>query len=266
MPRSRIAPHHLVYLSLVLTPIVVFTVASVYSQSHAYNVYLSGGGGGGNNDGVKNAATPVKSFFAQRSNFINVYFIKYAWAWTTVAWLAQVRTLRIGPAVDVKGKGRARDDDDDDAAVGEAGEAAADPKPPSAQQQRQQPQRQHQQSPVARSMVRYMIATTCWIFFAVGFFGPPIMERILTASGGICLPRAEGSVGLSNPSGDATRSPGAFRMPEMRIDEAFCRAGRRGISREERPDLFRTAHALVTDGVGEGRLIGRCKLKNTVRE
>lgn len=240
-----VAPYHVAYLSIVLLPVIIFTFLSIFSQSHAYNVYLAAAPGSALEEyGRLNGLQPIKSFFAQKSNPINVYFIKYAWAWTTLAWLAQLWTLRSPSAPDLKGKGKARDEDADEDEVTPADQEATIA------------------SPLAKSLLRYIISTICWIAFAMWLFGPSLMERILTSSGGVCLPHHEMG-GFSNPSGDATPAGSSgFRMPEMRIDEAFCRAGRKGISMEEKPELFKTAHRIVTDavgGAGGGRLRGKCK-------
>lgn len=228
-----LAPHHVVYLALVLAPITLFTTLSIFSQSHAYNVYTTAAPGSllEASGRAKNLQPPTSSF-AQKSNIINVYFIKYAWLWTTIAWLAQLWTLRSPPPVDIKGKGKAKDDDEPDATPGDQDGTIA--------------------SPLAKSLLRYIIATICWILFAMWLFGPSLMERILTSSGGVCLPHESvARMGLSHEA--------AFQMPALEIDEAFCRAGRKGISVEERPELFKTAHRIVTDAVGGGRLRGRCE-------
>lgn len=85
------------------------------------------------------------------------------------------------------------------------------------------------------------------------------MQRILTSSGGICVPHDGFPSSLS-------ADPSSFRLPETRIDDAFCRAGSRGISKEERPELFRTAHAIVSDRIAGGKLRGACKCEADLKQ
>ncbi|CAO1619992.1 unnamed protein product [Sympodiomycopsis kandeliae] len=247
--RPVISQQHKAYLALVLSPIVVFTIVSVLSGSHAYNVFLTAPPGSAlEESGKLKQLQPIQSIFAQKSNWINVYFIKYAWAWTTLAWLAQLWTLRSPVAPDVKGKGKAREYDDSNGGDDENSSTIEDQDGTIA-------------SPLAKSLLRYLIATFSWIVFATWFFGPSIIERIMTSSGGVCLPHHSLTDGISNLSGEASQvPPGAgFSLPQAPIDAAFCRAGKRGISREERPDIFRTAHLIVSDTVGSGRLRGKWK-------
>lgn len=252
---ALIPPYHIVYLGLLLGPLTAFTLLSLFLQTHTYNVYLSSPHASSTGDVIAEHLKPVASIFAQRTNLLNRVFIKNAWAWTSVAWVAQALTLR-GPespeakkaAQIAKGKAKA-----DAAKVGGAGEDDAGP----------EDQEATVASPLAKSLLRYAIATSAWVCFSLWLFGPPLMERIFTSSGGVCVPRQAGDAldGLSNPSGEASVAGdvSAFRMPNSPIDEAFCRAGHRGISHSERPDLFKTAHLLVTEGIGSGRLRGVCE-------
>lgn len=86
------------------------------------------------------------------------------------------------------------------------------------------------------------------------------MNRILTSSGGVCVPRSDHTLGgFSNPNDGPASAPAPFRMPDKRIDDAFCHAGPRGISKEDRPELFRATHAVVADMTREGSLRGACE-------
>lgn len=249
-----VAPHHRLYLLILLVPLALFTFASVFLSTHTYNVFLSALP---NIDDIPSSAKPVASLFAQRTNVINRYFIKYAWAWTSLAWLAQVLTLRAQPDApsststahkrsdSIKGKARMEDGQADGITTTE----------PSVPVKTPADQAATIASPLSKSILRYAIATACWFAFTSWLFGPPLMERIFTSSGGICLPQHPPTThSTSNPSGPA--SSAGFKMPEMPIDPDFCRAGRKGVSREDRPELFRTAHTLVVDGLESGRLRG----------
>lgn len=72
------------------------------------------------------------------------------------------------------------------------------------------------------------------------------------------MPRESAISGFSNPSGSAS-APAPFRMPDKRIDDAFCHAGPRGISKAEQPELFRATHAVISDMTASGSLRGACK-------
>ncbi|PWN30130.1 hypothetical protein BDZ90DRAFT_229162 [Jaminaea rosea] len=105
-----------------------------------------------------------------------------------------------------------------------------------------------------------MLSCTARSSFAVWLFGPPLMNRILTSSGGVCVPRSDQTLGgFSNPNDGPASAPAPFRMPDKRIDDAFCHAGPRGISKEDRPELFRATHAVVADMTREGSLRGAWK-------
>lgn len=236
--RSLIAPHHRVYLFIVVAPVFFFTVLSLFLQTHAYNVSLSAAPSRVL-DGVQSKLSPVTSIFAHKDNWINRLFLKYSWFWTTMACMAQALTLRTPASGLAEGKGKAKAEEENGTL------RVADSR--------------------IRSFIRWLIATGCWIAFAGWLFGPSIMQRIFTSSGGVCIPRPEGPnslSGMSNPSGSASMTEPGFQLPEGTfLDEAFCRAGGRGISKADRPDLFRTAHLMVTEGIPGSRLRGQCESK-----
>ncbi|CAO1620413.1 unnamed protein product [Jaminaea pallidilutea] len=251
---SLFAPHHILYVGILVSLVTFFTIVSLIFQTHHYNVSLQQSFFQQDLSSV--AAQPVGSIFASKSNPINRIFIKKAWLWTTMAHFAMLFTLRAplspeekrqaGFVTSAAGSGVAR--------KGNAGwsEASATSDSPEAAPEDQDATIA---SPLAKSFLRWVVATSCWLTFAVWLFGPPLMHRILTSSGGICVPRSDTLSGFSNPSGSASSAP-KVSMPQSGIDDAFCYAGPRGISREERPDLFRAAHAVVTDSVAGGRLKG----------
>lgn len=85
------------------------------------------------------APTPAVSYFSKKSNFLNTFFAKQAWLWTSLAILAfHLASLR----------------------------SAAH---------------------LARFLLRYAIATTSWLAFTQWFWGPPLMDRVFTLTGGRCL-------------------------------------------------------------------------------
>lgn len=76
-------------------------------------------------------------YFASKSNYLNVVFIKRAWAWTSSAFFFLWATS-----------------------------------PP---QQR-----------TYRRLVKWALGTAAWLLFTSWFFGPPLFERLIAASGGEC--------------------------------------------------------------------------------
>lgn len=139
-----LAPHHHVYLAFFTSIILVFTVASVIFQTHTYNVLVA--------QSPRIDLKPVASIWASKANPINRIFIKKAWLWTTLADLAQVLTLRAPPSASEKrslskGKGKAREEDTDGAASSTTPED----------------QDATIASPLAKSLLRWFIATIAWL-------------------------------------------------------------------------------------------------------
>ncbi|KAF2757816.1 hypothetical protein EJ05DRAFT_492910 [Pseudovirgaria hyperparasitica] len=86
------------------------------------------------------------SYFAQKKNIFNVYFVKIGWFWTTLALLVFVVTNpTLGP-----------------------------PLWPSLTRRR------------AQSVLRWALATCVWMFTTQWFFGPPLIDRGFRITGGIC--------------------------------------------------------------------------------
>lgn len=140
----------------------------------------------------------VLTYWANRKNILNRVFVKQAWLWTTIAWLLQLFFLRLIPSSTSANK---KDDDKRDAA-GRAESVAADQATIG--------------SPVSISVLRYLIATSTWLLFANWFFGPPLTERILTATGAVCVPSTD---------------------PSAPIEQLYCRT-RSPLSSQTHPALF----------------------------
>ncbi|KIW06497.1 uncharacterized protein PV09_02932 [Verruconis gallopava] len=86
------------------------------------------------------------SYFAQKRNIFNVYFVKKGWFWTTVAFFLFVFTH---PSLGA-------------------------PLRPSISRRRLQ------------AILRWVVATTIWIFVTQWFFGPAIIDRGFRWTGGVC--------------------------------------------------------------------------------
>ncbi|TKY88560.1 hypothetical protein EX895_002549 [Sporisorium graminicola] len=243
-------PHHLA-LALYFTSIVVLgTVYSVVYGTHLDNVRISSGVAGSANSqfpatlpGAAVAPAPIQNgvegmtnlgpipptillpphhalnYWANRKNIVNQIFVKKAWLWTTIAWFLQLFFLRLAPSssttatttttASVKPRtsavvgSRVDHKKDEDTVVDPPAQATIT-------------------SPVSISVLRYLIATALWLLFANWFFGPPLSERILTATGAVCVPS-------TNPD----QSP---------VEDLYCRT-RTPLSTSSHPALFATSSA-----------------------
>lgn len=111
-------------------------------------------------------------YFASKSNFLNRYFIKMAWGWTSTAFFL----LWFTSPSNTRTSGR---------------------------------------------MTKWVMETGVWLMFTTWFFGPPLLERVVIASGGECL--------LSLPSGD-----------QITIPTEYC-FSRSLLSPTSHPQLFQTS-------------------------
>ncbi|KAH8828549.1 inositol phospholipid synthesis and fat-storage-inducing TM-domain-containing protein [Flagelloscypha sp. PMI_526] len=115
-------------------------------------------------------------YWANKSNWMNVYFIKKAWGWTTLAFLLAYFTS-----------------------------------PPSTM--------------TLQRFTKYLIETGTWLVFASWFFGPPLLERLIVASGGECF--------LPLPNGEI-----------LSVAPEHCYEHRQ-LSPQSHPDLFASTSSLV---------------------
>lgn len=246
-------PHHLAF-ALYLTSIVILgTAYSVVYGTHLQNVRISSGLSANSDSqfpatlpGAAIAPAPIQNgvegstnlgpippsillpphhalnYWANRKNIVNQIFVKKAWLWTTIAWLFQLFLLRLAPAsgaatpTSTVGAAPSRASarvgsridhkkQDDASSATEAAAAQATIT-----------------SPVSISVLRYIVATSAWLLFANWFFGPPLSERILTATGAVCVPS-------SNPG----QSP---------VEDLYCRT-RTPLSSSSHPALFSSSSA-----------------------
>ncbi|KIY49086.1 hypothetical protein FISHEDRAFT_42007 [Fistulina hepatica ATCC 64428] len=145
-----------------LSAIIVF--GTIYSV--VYGTYLDT-----SDPLITHLAHPLSKsvYWANKSNFLNVYFIKKAWAWTSGVFLLAFFTS-----------------------------------PASAR--------------TARAFYKWVIGTLTWYAFTSWFFGPPLFERVIVASGGQCV--------LSLPAGNIVTVP-----------QEYCHS-HATLSPATHPDLF----------------------------
>jgi len=235
----NLQPYHLVYMGLLSTIVLSGTIYSIINSTHTYNVMLSNAASlatalpkaassatlttsSPRLDSMLDSATLPDTIFADRRNLLNRIFIKYAWAWTTLAFLAQVLTIRSTGTlgnVNGKGKGKARQEGND----GNEVDSSLSP------QRMESTKEATFYSAMSVSTLRYFVATSLWVFFASWFFGPPIMERTRHYTGAVCLP--------------STSSIGGITLPGS-VDAQFCYA-KRPLTPQSHPQLFQTGHQIV---------------------
>lgn len=105
-------------------------------------------------------ASAAPSYFAQKRNVFNVYFVKYGWFWCTFAFLIFTA---------LSSRGRA-------ARAGSKKNSPQEEKNVSDERLRRRYQ----------ALIRWAIATTFWILVTQWCFGPPLIDRGFALSGGAC--------------------------------------------------------------------------------
>lgn len=233
--------YNIFYMGLLSIIVITGTIYSLIHSTHIYNVMLSNSGSftGGTLapkaassatltsstprlDNLVDSARLPATIFADRRNLLNRVFIKFAWGWTTLAFLAQVLTLRatsVNPDIDEKGKKKQRRT---------PSEEVIDPHSASTSGM-QSTKEATVYSAMSTSTLRYFVATFLWIIFASWFLGPPIMDRIRHYTGAVCLP--------------STSSIGGITLPGS-VDAQFCYA-KRPLTPTSHPSLFKTGHHVV---------------------
>lgn len=176
-PRSRPSPYLLLIYPIILAIGSLFSVLSPSASSPAYSAPLSPGVA----SDIHTLRTPETiSYFAGKQNILNLYFVKVGWFWTTLAFILLQLTT----------------------------------KPNSAQQPQRPSSRpnNHLYNPFVQSLLRYSLITLSWIITTQWFFGPALIDRSFTSTGGHCVPRSTTSP--TNPlSGTSTStSPTAIDL------------------------------------------------------
>lgn len=111
-------------------------------------------------------------YFASKKNILNVIFIKKAWGWTTAAFFT-LFFLSTPKTIAPSSSGNT--------------------------------------SWTFRRLLQYALATACWLFFSSWFFGPPVLDRLIAASGGECV------LHLPGPHGAYIPIPAQYCTERIRI-------------------------------------------------
>lgn len=114
-------------------------------------------------------------YFASKKNILNIFFIKKAWGWTTAAFFT-LYFLSTPKSITPSSSGN--------------------------------------NSWTFRRLLQYALATACWLFFSAWFFGPPVLDRLITASGGECV------LHLPGPHGAYIPVPPQYCTDRIRISPA----------------------------------------------
>ncbi|KDN53492.1 hypothetical protein K437DRAFT_265562 [Tilletiaria anomala UBC 951] len=229
-------PFHLLYLCIVGSIVVGGSLYAIATGSHLYNVAE-----GFDRLHVLNAATsssptthtaflPPTSYFADKRNVLNQLFVKRAWGWNILAFIIQALFLK--SAISGSGREAAQRKKDDDVAVVPTGPAVA------AAQKTAATRKSTIGSPLSISLFRFATATLCWVLFAGWFFGPPLMLRVLIATGGECVPV------------NTAPTTSLFSLP-AKVDTVYCYR-RKSLTRSSHPHLFPAGDAFASRVASHG--------------
>ena len=165
------------------------------------------------------------SYFAQKRNIFNLYFVKIGWFWTTMA-LAAFGGAH--PYFSGSEKQVFLDKKETEIMDRTASEKAAGERRGAIGQRRR-----------LRLAIRYIIATTWWIAVTQWFFGPPLIDRSFRWSGGVCETR------VSQEAVDTVGGTPAGFSPVGSQDGSLA-----GIS--QRVDVFTAAECKAAGGQWQG--------------
>ncbi|EAU91470.1 hypothetical protein CC1G_01959 [Coprinopsis cinerea okayama7 len=105
-------------------------------------------------------------YFASKKNWLNVYFIKKAWGWTSAVFLLNWLTTPTLPASPASSPNATRTTT----------------------------------RTSNRLLLTFLTLTAVWILFTNWFFGPALLERVVLASGGQCMLPGPGNTPLVLPT------------------------------------------------------------------
>ncbi|PWN32251.1 uncharacterized protein FA14DRAFT_86545 [Meira miltonrushii] len=259
--------YNLVYMGFFTAIVLSGTIYSLLHGTHSYNVLLSNLGTIATNaaesltadedpsevadaqEGISKVIANIPTtFLADRRNLLNRLFTKFAWFWTTLAFIAQAVTVRSKtPRPDIV---RTESGSEDHSAVKEKKEKRVErqqKRGTSASTNDDVDLQATVMGALSISLLRYVIATILWVFFARWFLGPPVMERIRHYTGAVCVP-----VHHSTPQ---TSSSAINSLLPSTIETQHCYTGA-SLSEKSHPQLF---NSFGTSNVSAGILRPRWK-------
>lgn len=259
--------YNLIYMGFFSLIVLGGTVYSLIHGTHSYNVLLSNLGSIATKsaealttdeesseisdvqESINQAITNIPTtFLADRRNLLNRLFTKFAWFWTTFAFVAQAITLRSKtPRRDIV---KTENRNEDSSAVKEKNEIQIEgqqKRTVSAKTNKDVDLQATVMGALSISLLRYVIATILWVFFARWFLGPPVMERIRHYTGGVCVPVHHSDT----QKGSSTINS---LLPST-IETQYCYTGA-SISEKSHPQLFTS---FGTSNVSPGILRPRWK-------
>jgi len=104
----------------------------------------------------------MQNYFSHKHNVFNLLFVKVGWFWTTAAFI--VHLLRIRSHYSSSSSTTSSSNTNNTV-------------------------RKLQ----AKAAIRWALATLFWVFVTQWFFGPPLMDRTFSLTGGLCQPSADGT-------------------------------------------------------------------------
>ncbi|KAI9751536.1 MAG: hypothetical protein M4579_006030 [Chaenotheca gracillima] len=163
------------------------------------------------------SATPgttayVPSYFAQKRNIFNVFFVKVGWVWISLAFfIGVVAALNTGA-----GAGSLST-----AAGGFGGVGGAGTGGRSAAAKRAVTKRK-----IRQAIFRYALVTGWWIVVTQWFFGPALIDRGFRFTGGMCESAAAAQAASSANSNPVTGDEGVTpaQHAELAVTGAACKA------------------------------------------
>ena len=151
LARSRPSPYILLIYPIILALGSLFSVLSPSASPSTYSAPFTPGVA----SDINTPKTPqTLNYFAGKGNFLNLYFVKVGWFWTTLAFgLLQLTTTNYPKQ-----------------------------QPPSSRTS-------SKNNNILQALLRYSLITLTWIFTTQWFFGPALIDRSFTSTGGRCVPR-----------------------------------------------------------------------------
>lgn len=167
---SRPSPYILLVYPIILILGSLFSVLSPSASAYpsTYSAPLTPGIA----SDINTPKTPqALNYFAGKQNILNLYFVKIGWLWTTLAFaLLQVTNT--------------------------TALTNFTPQHPQRPSTRSIP---NSKNPLLQALLRYALITLSWILTTQWFFGPALIDRSFTSTGGRCIPRSSSFTPNTSP-------------------------------------------------------------------